>query len=66
MSEKLIKSIHVNFYFMECYQLAYSFIDILNLLFNLGCRLVRVYRQHFQDNILSWADFLFINPEYKG
>ena len=66
LTENLIKSIHVNFYFMERYQLDYSFIDILNLLFNLGFRLVGVYRQHFQDNILSWADFLFINPEYKG
>lgn len=66
LSENLIKSIHVNLYFMDRYQLDYSFIDIINLLYNLGFRLVGVYRQHFQDNFLSWADYLFINPDYKG
>ena len=66
LSENLIKIIHVNLYFMERYQLEYSFIDIINLLNILGFRLVGVYRQHFQDNLLSWADFVFINPGYKG
>lgn len=66
LSDNLIRLIHVNLYFLERYKLDYSFSDILSLLVSSGFRLVGVYRQHYQDNCLSWADFLFINPSYKG
>jgi len=66
MSENLIKTVHVNLFFLERYLLDYSFSDIILLLGSAGFKIVGVYRQHYQDNYLSWADFLFINPSYIG
>lgn len=59
-----IRLIHVELTFSERYVTKITPLDIVKLLTTSGFVLVGIYRQHFQERLLSWADALFINENY--
>ena len=64
LDENRVKLILVQLVFTEIYQPLPSFIEIIDYLLTKNFSLVGIYRQHFQENRLSWADALLINTKF--
>ena len=59
LQSKSVDLIHIELTYSEMYVNQPSFLEIINLLLSHEYVFVGIYRQHFQDNVLSWADALF-------
>src|ERR1700722_3433811 len=64
MAENKIGLIYFEVIFSDMYKGTRPFDEILKLLFEHGFLLVSFYTPHFQKNLLSWTDVLFINSRY--
>ena len=60
----LVGLVNVELTFSKMYQDWSSPWKIVDLMESYGFVFVGLYRQHFQDNILSWADAIFANKSY--
>ena len=64
MKENRIGLIYFEFIFSDQYNNLPSLNDVLLYLSESSVSLVAIYEQHFQEELVSWADFLFINNEF--
>lgn len=65
MVENRIGLIYFEFIFSDMYKDLPRFDEVFRYLIDHNFALVAIYDQHFQDEILSWTDVLFINCELK-
>ncbi|MCU0822259.1 MAG: FkbM family methyltransferase [Spirochaetes bacterium] len=63
MKENRIGLIYFEFIFVNMYKDLPLFTDVFNFLKEHNYFLVSFYQTHFQQNMLSWTDFLFINND---
>lgn len=65
MKEERIALIYFEFIFSEMYENLPSFDDVFRHLRKYNFSLVAFYGQHFQKDLVSWTDLLFINREFN-
>jgi FkbM family methyltransferase len=70
-TSRLIVSHRVHLVYLELifgpmYEGIPSYIEVLSYLASLNLQLVCFYRFHFQDDVASWSDALFIDPLYQA
>ena len=61
LSQSLIKSVLVEITFIEIYQGAPRFDEVLSFLLNSNFRLISLYDVVFRRDALAWADALFVH-----
>jgi len=64
MSENRIGTIYFEFTFSDMYKDLPSFYDVFRYLSENNFDLVTFYEPHFQEELVSWTDALFINRDY--
>lgn len=64
LRENRINVIHVELTLTDMYQGSASVEEIIKLLYENNFALCGIYRQHFQNGYLSWADGLFVNRSF--
>jgi len=65
MEEDRIALIYFEFIFSDMYENLPSFHDVFRYLCELNYSLVTFYESHFQEELVSWTDALFINREFN-
>ena len=65
MMENRIGLIYFEFTFSDMYKGLPSFDEVFRYLSDRNFALVAFYNQHFQDELLSWADALFISRDFN-
>lgn len=65
MEEDRIALIYFEFIFSDMYEKLPSFQDVFRYLRELNYSLVTFYESHFQEELVSWTDVLFINREFN-
>lgn len=65
MKENRIGLIYFEFIFSEMYKNLPSFHEVFRFLLEHNFSLVSFYKPHFQQDILSWTDVMFINADYN-
>ena len=65
MKENKIGLIYFEFIFSDMYKNSPHFHDVFRFLLENNFALVTFYEPHFQNNLLSWTDVLFINRDYN-
>jgi hypothetical protein len=65
MSENKIGLILLEVIFSEQYRNIPPFHEILRFLLDRNFSLVTFYHSHYQEDLLSWTDVLFINNQFK-
>jgi FkbM family methyltransferase len=65
MKENRIGLIYFEYIFSEMYKDLPSFDEVFRFLLEHNFALVSFYQPHFQQDILSWTDVMFINVEYN-
>jgi FkbM family methyltransferase len=65
MEEDRIGLIYFEFIFSDMYENLPSFNDVFRYLRELNYSLVTFYESHFQEELVSWTDALFINREFN-
>ena len=64
MQRNKIALIYFEFIFSEMYDNLPAFDEVFRFLSDQGFQLVSFYQPFFQNDLVSWADVLFINSEY--
>ena len=64
LRENRINVIHVELTLTDMYQGSARVDEIIKLLYDNNFALCGIYRQHFQNGYLSWADGLFVNRSF--
>lgn len=62
--QEKVKLILVELTFTNMYEGLPNFQDLISFLIGKGFILCGIYRQHFQQRLLSWADALFVNKAF--
>lgn len=65
MENNSIAMIYFEFIFSDMYEQLPSFDEVFRYLSDRGFALVAFYEQHFQDELVSWTDALFISRDFK-
>lgn len=65
MAENRIGLIYFEFTFSDMYKNSPSFDEVFRFLSERNFVLVAFYKQHFQDELVSWTDALFISREFN-
>ena len=65
MMENRIGLIYFEFIFSDMYKDLPSFDEVFRYLSDRNFALVAIYEQHYQDDLVSWADALFISRDFK-
>ncbi len=65
MKENKIGLIYFEFIFSNMYQELPSFPEVFRFLLEHNFSLVNFYQSHFQQDLISWTDVMFINVEYN-
>lgn len=63
MQDNRIELIYFEFIFSDMYKSLPSFHDVFRYLTDNGFSLVTFYSPHFQNDLISWTDALFVNQE---
>jgi len=64
MEENRIALIYFEFIFSDMYKNLPSFHEVFRYLCERNYSLVTFYESHFQEELVSWTDVLFINREF--
>ncbi len=59
-----VHMVYMEFIFGPMYEGLPSYSEVLSYLTRVGMQLVCFYRFHFQDDVASWSDALFVDPLY--
>ena len=65
MREDRIQMLYFEIIFSDMYKDLPGFDTVYRYLSENRFRLVSFYRFHFQNNLASWTDALFINPQFR-
>lgn len=66
MKNNSIQLIYLEILFSDLYEGLQPFHDLAKLLSESNYRLVSFYQFHYQEDMASWADALFVNMRFKG
>jgi len=63
LEKQTISLVHLELTFSPMYLGQDHHLEILSFMYKHNYKLVGIYRQHFQDSLLSWADALFVSDK---
>lgn len=64
MKASNIRMVYFEFVFSDMYKGLPHFDEVYKFLTDNNFRIVKIYESHFQEGVLSWTDFLFVNANY--